>query len=227
MGGWLHRVGEPRGFVPARPVPVREGPHPDFSLLWMRWRDSTDPYHLDGFAMSLGVDTDALRSLGCAWSGRAWAFPMRDAGRKITGIRLRNDSGDKWAVTGSKQGLFIPDEKPDSTLYVLEGPTDAAAALSLGLFAIGRPSCMGCEEYVKAFVRINRISRTIIVTDNDAPGLRGASKLQNALPVMNVCWSPPCKDLREFVRMGGSRQLLESMVKDLVWQRPFSNAPTP
>lgn len=224
MGGWIH-VTEERDFVPVRPK-ARQGPTPDFQTLWRRWVDSTDSYHLDGFAMSLGVNTDALKSLDCAWSGKAWAFPMRDAERKITGIRLRDDEGNKWAVTGSRQGLFIPDGKPEGTLYILEGPTDAAAALSIGLYAIGRPSCMGCEETVKAFMRINRISRTVIVTDNDAPGLRGATKLQSSLPVMNCMWSPPCKDLREFVNLGGSRQMLESMTKDLVWQKPSNSVPT-
>jgi hypothetical protein len=220
MGGWLHKIGEPQGYArPYAPKPS-EPPRPDFYAMWRRWRESTDPHHLDGFAMSLSVDTDALRTLGCAWTGCEWAFPMRDAARGIVGVRLRNDRGDKWAVKGSRQGLFIPEARAGETLYVLEGPTDTAAALSIGLHAVGRPSCMGCEEMVKAYVRHHGVRRTVIVTDNDAPGLRGAERLKATLNVPNVTYSPPCKDLREFVRLGGSRQLLESSLKDLVWQWP-------
>jgi hypothetical protein len=216
-GGWLHRTGELRPYVPIRRV---ERPVLDFHGMWKGWVSRTDPYHLDGFAMSLGLDTDCLRSLGCAWTGKAWAFPMKNAEARIIGIRLRDDQGRKWAVTGSKQGLFIPEGEPKDVLYILEGPTDTAAALTLGLHAIGRPSCMGCEEMAKAYVRRHRVRRIVIVTDNDAPGLRGAERLKASMPVLNCTYSPPCKDLREFVLRGGSRQLLEASLKDLVWQTP-------
>jgi hypothetical protein len=219
MGGWLHRIGEPtnRPVIHRREIKVE--PQIDFQSMWQRWFDSTDHYHLDGFAMSLGVDTDCLRSLGCAWTGREWAFPMKNSEGQIIGIRLRNEHS-KWAVKGSKQGLFIPEIESKKILYVCEGPTDTAAALTMNLYALGRPSCMGCEEMIKQFVRIKRISRVVIVTDNDIPGLRGAAKLQRSLTVKSVAWSPPCKDLRAFVNAGGTRQMLHAMTKDLVWESP-------
>lgn len=219
LGGWLHRVSEPCAYV--QKIEVQAEAPVDFQRMWKRWIDKTDHYHLDGFAMSLGVDTDSLRSLGCAWSGSAWAFPMRNAENKVIGIRLRSETG-KWAVKGSKQGLFIPDVRTQRTLYILEGPTDTAAALSLGLFAIGRPSCMGCEDMILDFVRLRSISRVVLITDNDTPGLRGAYSLQNRLPVLNCVYSPPCKDLREFVRRGGDRLVLESSIKDLVWSERWA-----
>jgi hypothetical protein len=219
MGGWLHRTGAPLPFIPYR-KPTPEPPPQDFLRMWRRWYDATGAGRLDALAALLGVGAGCLRSLGAAWNGSAWAFPMRDAEMKVIGIRLRNDRGDKWAVKGSRQGLFIPVGDAEETLYVLEGPTDTAAALSLGLHAVGRPSCMGCEEMVKTYVRARRIKRTVIITDNDAPGLRGAERLKAMLPVLNCTYSPPCKDLREFVRLGGSRQLLEASIKDLVWQSP-------
>jgi hypothetical protein len=216
MGGWLHKIGEPiHSYVPPK---KSIEPQVDFQELLKRWQDRTDHFHLDGFAMSLGVNTDALFSLGCAWSGQAWAFPMRNS-EKVCGIRLRNDSGQKWAVKGSKQGLFIPDVEAQKTLYVLEGPTDTAAALSVGLYAIGRPSCLGCEEEIVKFIRQERINRAVIVTDNDLPGLRGAAKLSKTLPVMSCVWTPFGKDMREFVQRGGDRRIVETLIKDLVWQR--------
>jgi len=44
------------------------------------------------------------------------------------------------AVKGSRSGLFIPEsESAGEGLYVVEGPTDTAAALTPGLSVVGRP----------------------------------------------------------------------------------------
>ena len=130
--------------------------------------------------MALGVDTDCLKAIGCAWSSlNAWAFPMRDQNENVIGIRLRNDQGDKWAVKGSKSGLFIPGEYswfPDGICYLVEGPTDLAAAMTIGLRAFGRAACLGQETMILDYIRRNRIERLVIVTDNDDPGIRGAEK---------------------------------------------------
>lgn len=220
MGGWIHKVSDPRpSFTTPVRVAIKEAPL-DLQTLWRRWLTETDIHHLDGFAMSLGVDTDALRSIGCAWNGRAWAFPMKDANGKMIGIRLRSESGDKWAVRGSHQGLFFADSQEAKTVYLVEGPTDCAAALSLGLNAFGRPACLGQEQMILDYVRSVHANRVVIVSDNDEPGLRGAEKLQNQLSVMSCMWVPPAKDLREFVSRGGTRSLIDSSLKDLVWQRP-------
>jgi hypothetical protein len=85
--------------------------------------------------------------------------------------------------------------------------------------AIGRPSCLGCEEEIVKFIRRNRVNRVVIVTDNDLPGLRGAAKLSRMLPVMSCVWTPFGKDMREFVQRGGDRRIVETLIKDLVWQR--------
>jgi 5S rRNA maturation endonuclease (ribonuclease M5) len=217
-GGWLHKTNEDR---PARYLPpptLPPTPLPDFSALWRRWSEQTEPHHLDGFAMSLGVDTDALRALGCAWSGRAWAFPMRNETGRMVGLRLRSDDGRKWAVRGSRSALFYsPAPEPAETLYVVEGPTDAAAALTLGLPVVGRPSCLGQEEMLAALVRRLRARAVCIIADADEAGQRGAERLRNALPARTLLWTPPCKDLREFVQFGGTVALIESATKDLMW----------
>jgi len=225
MGGWLHRIGHPiRVSIPTR-VPVKETA-PDLKSLWRRWITQTDSYHVDGYAMSLGVDTDALRSIGCAWADGPWAFPMHDAKREMIGIRLRGESG-KWAVRGSKQGLFLPENSNSRELFIVEGPTDLAAALTIGLPAIGRPACMGQEDLILEYLKLKSIQRVVIVTDNDRPdrlgrraGLSGAERLQARLTVMNCVWIPPAKDLREFLLLGGDRQIIDSSLKDLVWTRP-------
>jgi len=211
-------------FAPIRlPAPKPPEPTiPNFDALFTKWQEQTDFHHLDGFAMSLGVTTDALQLIGCAWadSHRAFAFPMYDAHRKMIGIRLRNDKGEKWAIRGSHQGLFMPATNGDPLLFIVEGPTDEAAALSIGLSAIGRPSCVGQEPMILQFIREHEIKRTVFVVDNDEPGWRGAQKLQAMLKTPSCLWIPPAKDLRDFVRFGGDRATAESAINDLIWRRP-------
>lgn len=195
----------------------------DAQAMWQRWFDRTEFHRLDGFGMSLGVDTDCLRAIGCAWStSNAWAFPMREPSGKVIGIRLRNENGDKWAVKGSKSGLFIPGDYSyvaDRVLYMVEGPTDLAAAMTIGLRAFGRAACVGQESFILQYIARQKIERLVIVTDNDDPGLRGAEKLQSMLSILSCIWIPPCKDIREFVNAGGNYNTMQAILKDLVWTK--------
>lgn len=217
-GGWLHRD-QVQSYV----APIRKA-IPDaavnFEKIWQPWFNSTTYQDIDGLGMSLGVDPESLQSLDCAWNGSAWAFPMRDAEDRMIGIRLRDNKGNKWAVKGSKQGLFLSYRRPEGTLFIVEGPTDCAAALTLGLSAIGRPSCLGQEDLIVKYIRLHSIKRTIVITDNDDAGLRGAVKLQSLLPIPSTRYVPPVKDLRQLVQLGGDANMIHTAVKDLVWQMP-------
>lgn len=218
--GWLHSD------APSRPIhfqkPVERSPLPNPLALWKGWERETDHYHLDGFAMSLGVDTASLQATGCVWARNAWAFPMRDHNNTVIGIRLRDNEGQKWAIKGSRQGLFIPTSYPycvdDGTMYIVEGPTDLAAAMTMGLYSIGRPSCLGQEQMVAAYVRQKKVRRLVVIADNDTPGINGARKLQSSLPIRSCVWSPPCKDMREYLQRGGNSNHIESSIRDLVWK---------
>jgi hypothetical protein len=195
----------------------------DANATWQRWLKRTEHNHIDGLGMSLGVDTDCLKAIGCAWSTfNAWAFPMRSPDGNVIGIRLRNDKGEKWAVKGSKSGLFIPGEYSyiaDRVLYLVEGPTDLAAAMTIGLRAFGRPACLGQENLILGYISKQKIDRLVIVTDNDEPGLRGAEKLQSMLSILSCIWIPPTKDIREFVNLGGDYKMMQAILKDLVWTK--------
>lgn len=210
-----------RPFVPVRKA-IEDKPL-DAEPMWRKWFEHTDYQLLDGLGMSLGVDTYCLKAIGCAWSTfNAWAFPMRDSVGKVIGLRLRNNEGHKWAVKGSKSGLFIPGDysyMPDRVAYLVEGPTDLAAAMTIGLRAFGRPACIGQEPMILDYVRRSRIERLVIVTDNDDPGIRGAEKLQSMLPIHSCLWIPPTKDIREFVNLGGDYDDVQASLKDLVWAR--------
>lgn len=229
MGGWLWKLGEtiadsvPRAHVPYSP-PKAETPDPtiDFYELWKSYSPDTTVQLMVRESDNLGVSFEALYYLRARWSTRynAWAYPMRNAERKIIGIRLRSSDGKKWAVKGSKQGLFVPDGYTQPDLCIAEGPTDTAAAMSLDFFAVGRPACEGGKEFINQFIRLNKVKRVIIIADNDAPGLRGAQNLQDILRVPSIQWSPPAKDVREFLKAGGTRAMIDSAIKDMIWTQP-------
>lgn len=218
-GGWLHKSDGPIPYVPPPRKAIQERP-PNLAALWSLWSSQTDFHQIDGLAMSLGVDAEALGLIGCARADSAWAFQMKNAAGEMIGIRLRDDSGNKWAVRGSKQGLFLSEFGCEPVAYVVEGPTDAAAALTIELSVIGRPSCLGCEGEILAYVQRQKIRRVIIIADNDTPGLRGAAKLQSMLHVPSIIVTLPCKDLREFVGYGGTAKDIESIARDTVWSNP-------
>lgn len=239
--GWFHPFNRKGGdascqrSVTGRPVCVRRVDSgagqsnpalaPNFTAVLSDWIASGNG-EVGRLAFDLGVSERALKALGTAWAPqyRAFAFPMTDGSGKIVGIRLRGADGKKWAVTGSKQGLFLPMPATSwlssSTVMITEGPTDTAAALTLGLFAIGRPQCLGCEDMVASVLRQLGCRDVIVCFDNDSPGVRGAQKLASALQGIRVTrFVPPTKDLRNFLHLGGSMELLLSMTNNSIRSR--------
>ena len=222
--GWLHRSES------IKPLPIREAriekptPPPNWSELVTRWRSSTSTARLITLAESLGVDPIALDLLTVSWAKEhdAWSFPMRDASGNLIGVRLRSPMGDKWAVKGSKNGLFTATMTAKPTLFVCEGATDAAAMLTMGFFAIGRPNCSANPEMIVDFVRHNRVRRVVIIPDNDEHGAGqiGANELQAMLRVPSLQWMPSTKDVREFLKAGGDAELITGTIKDLAWEIP-------
>jgi len=165
------------------------------------------------------MTTQSLLALNCCWASphKAWAFAMRDGYGNMVGIRLRTESGKKFAVPGSHQGLFIPKDKWDKMLMLTEGPTDCAAAIDLGYWAIGRPSCSGGVSEVITFVKQRKVRRAVIVSDNDSPGVLGAAELQRRLPCSSCILVLPAKDVRAFVGLGGTKALMDSMIGSAIW----------
>lgn len=232
-GGWYHFFEK----LPERPQHVtapKQAPRQiDAAKMIRLWREKTSLIAFRQIAHKLGVHSDSVIRIGAAWAPehRAWAFPMRDGHGETIGIRLRNDAGQKWAVTGSRQGLFYGDCSSDvnKVAYLPEGPTDTVAGMSIGLFCVGRPTCNSGGEHVKALLRRLGIGSAVIVADNDdmksapggqaRPGIVGAERLKRELGVRSVIWHPTgdIKDLREFVRRGGTRALIEAQIKDRVW----------
>ena len=232
-GGWYH------GYGGSKPVNI---PKPKAAPKWIDaekimniLHNSTSNYKNRSYEIAdkLSVAQHSIISLYCAYSFeyKAWAFPMRDGDNKIIGIRLRNSAGDKWAVTGSRQGIFIPlagCPMPYGIAYLPEGPTDVAALLTMGLFAIGRPTCNSGNDFIKIALKRLGIRRVVIIADNDEikatgkrPGLDGAVKLKKELNLPSVIWMPPSpiKDVRQFLIKGGTKEMIESELKNRVWTK--------
>lgn len=231
LGGWIHVIGD-KSPAYVKPEAKPEPPRVNCTKLIRDWRASTSLDWIVKLGEQLGVLPAALESIGVAWAApyRAWAFPMTSGFGDVVGIRLRDKNGRKWAVTGSKQGLFVPDWKPERRMFITEGPTDLAAAISLGVFAIGRPSCQGAEEEVNQTIKRFGVREVVIIADNDDkvrpdgtrfnPGLDGAEKLASVLKVRSVVLTLPAKDTRDFLRNGGTIGILDYIVGEQVWRKP-------
>ena len=219
-GGFLHcqRQLSPGPAVAVKP---RWTPPPPINAtkLHRYWLAATTPTQLAEFAAALGLSVAALVTANAAWAAphSAWAFPMCDGHGNILGIRLRANDGRKFAVRGSKQGIFIAKVPPQPTLFVCEGPTDTAAAVELGLFAVGRPNCCCGGADIKIFARRHQCHRVVVVSDNDKPGLDGARKVGTEIQLPFAVYVPPAKDLRDFVGLGGTRNMIENTLNNTVW----------
>ena len=232
-GGWFHFYENAPSrplFIPkARPAPAQIDAGRVMSQL-------ISNRHISELAELLGVSQASLTRLGAAWSAKdkAWAFPMSDGDGNRIGIRLRNDDAQKWTVTGSRQGVFLPniaEEHGIKVAYLPEGPTDTAALLTMGLFAIGRPTCNSGNEIVLATLKRLGIYKAVIIADNDElkqlgpregyPGIDGAAKLKKELRLASVIWMPPSplKDVRAFLQKGGTAQIIESEIKNKIWSK--------
>lgn len=216
-GGWFHSNGAAPG-VPHRPPPPPAKPTINFTAMLRDWSANTTGFQTVRLAEGLGLSVDAINAMQPAWAPahNAWAFPMRDGYGNVVGIRLRNERG-KFAVRGSRQGVFLAAVPAQKTLFVCEGPTDTAAAVQLGLFAVGRPNCNCGGLEIRVYARQKGCSRVVMVADNDRPGLLGARKVGAEIRLPHTIYIPPTKDLREFVQLGGTRDLIEAATKNTVW----------
>jgi hypothetical protein len=231
-GGYMHRLTDAPPRPRPRPAPARPKPAVDFEARWRQWERQTPQSRMMQLADQLGVSLAALLLLGAAWAEphQAWAFPMRNPDHRIVGIRLRAVTGRKWAVRGSREGLFVAITAPEQTCMICEGPTDTAAGITLGMPAIGRPSCLGAVELLRQLCRRRGIRQVVIIGDNDPPkarpggywqpGLDGARKLINALALPYKLILPPAKDLRAWVAQGAQRADFDHLLHMQRWRTP-------
>ena len=180
------------------------------------------------FAERLGVSPKSLNDLCVGWDERmdSYTFPMRNADGEIIGVRRHGPGDRKWAVKGSKQGLFIPrgDNHWWEKMCVTEGPSDTAAMLSIGLLAVGRPSCTGATDLVVQFCRAHKAKEVIVVADSDTPGMNGAAALAGRLvkagKMVKLLIPPKHKDAREWIGAGATAAVIDCVLRNTEWFVP-------
>jgi hypothetical protein len=208
-----------RGATPERKVKREPAPAPviDAASIMDRWLLGSSA--LGG---ELGVTSASLDALGVRYATeyRAWAFPMFAGSGQMIGIQLRYASGVKRCVTGSHGGLFIPRKNPETMALLPEGASGTAAALDLGFYAIGRFNASAGMEHIKQAVSRLRVRRAVIIADNDEnnAGTKGAESIARQLPIPTAILVLPVKDLRDFLNCGGTADLLQSEIDNLVWR---------
>ena len=233
--GWIHSLhdeskasGGGRWHAPIRrcpPPPSAVVRSKDFAALHATFDGHPDMQ--EGLAFGLGLDGASFAALDVRYDAakECMSFPMRNPQGEITGLRYRHlATGRKWSEKGSRDGLFMPRE-PERTehLVITEGPTDTAAALSLGLNAVGRSSCLSGVSLIRDLVHARQIRRVTIVADHDRPGMDGAHRLAAALPVLSRILVPPegIKDMRDWYRQGLTRTQFDEAANAIRWQLPF------
>lgn len=219
-GGYLHRLGESADFRPiVRRVSVPNSPTAapmDFGRMTGEYQHRATATMLTRLATDLGVSVEGLRRLRTGWDGSAWTFPMTDANSAAVGIRRRLPTGKKLSVKSGREGLFVPEGlSADGLLLICEGPTDTAALLSIGLDAIGRPSCRGGLRLLTEFCRGRAVA---LLADSDRPGIQGAEFAATALQLhcrsVRVLQPPTgVKDAREWCRRSGTREDVEEAIR--------------
>jgi hypothetical protein len=147
-------------------------------------------------AQRLGVSAASLTALEVGWHPglRFWSIPERDADRRVIGIMSRNEDGTKRRLSGSKTGLTYGSNWDTGTgpILLVEGASDVAALVTIGLSAVGRPSNFGgVEHLIDLLFDVPSEREIVVISERDEkpdgkwPGRDGAistaAKLAEAL----------------------------------------------
>ncbi len=217
--GWLHRLAEP---VEGAPTPTKKptSTPKDWRALAAKFAANIDAERRAKLAAKLGLPADALDALPLLGfnrddpAGACFTFAEVDAIGNVVGLNRRFGDGSKKAVHGSKRGLTLPTGWRDrpGPVFVVEGPTDAAALTAAGLAAVGRPSNAGGGKLLAALFRDLDADREIVVVgENDRkdagawPGRAGALSVARGLSAAlrrPIRWTLPptdAKDVRDWL----------------------------
>ena len=216
-GGWLHALkpkGEGTEFYVPKPKPLPE--HNEvMAEIARRVLRSTDNKNLVEFALELGVDVESVNNFNVGYdeARKEYLFPMLRGRDKVVGVRIRNKTGGKFSIKGSKNGLFVPNNfRDEGVVYICEGESDAMALHSCYLNVVGRPSCNSCEKIIKELVEDRDV---VICLDQDEAGRKGAEKLAQYLKIhcksVKMFEAPDgINDMREWVNTHGRHELFSA-----------------
>lgn len=219
-GQFLHRIGDDvqQGRRIHNPVsqPKPKAPRTDLSAMAKAWsRNAAEPRNQ--LAKQLGIPVEGLVALEVGWneSRQCWSFPEKDSAGNIIGISTRSVDGSKMRLKGGKAGLTYPQLWNNGTgpVFLVEGGSDTASLIGMGLNVVGRPSNLGGVALLtELLAELPEQQDIIIVGERDEkpngrwPGKEGATKtarkLADALE-RTVYWSLPpdeAKDSRAWLQ---------------------------
>jgi hypothetical protein len=172
-------------------------------------------------AEQLGVSYSSLADQGAGWCDyrRCWTFPERDGGGKVIGLLTRDLIGGKLQTKGSRRGLSFASSWRNGAgpIFLVEGASDVAALLTIGLSVVGRPSNTGGVTLLTDLLFDVMPNREIVVIgerdqkpNGSWPGKDGAisvaKQLADALE-RPIGWAFPPDDAKD------SREWLQKMPK--------------
>jgi DNA-binding XRE family transcriptional regulator len=182
----------------------------------------------DELAQQLGVRREALDRLEIGWSEQnpAWLIPERDAAGNVIGIVRRYRNGQKRQWPGGRRGLtFALNWQLDSgPVLLVEGASDVAALLSIGMCVIGRPSNSGgVALLIELLCRLPLERRIVVVGENDR------KRHEDLKPSVRDRHSPDCEACSlcwpgHFGAFSAARQLSESLLRPVDVAFPPLNA---
>jgi hypothetical protein len=197
-GGYIHQLNDDSqhpiaSLERAKPKPNDTALHVELEPVAKRALG--DALHTEKLAGLLGVTQKSLELLEVGWDNVqgswCWTWPERNALGQIVGITLRYPNDKKRMVKGSRRGLYYEPRwcAGRGPLYIVEGGSDTAAMLSMGLRAVGRPQAMPGRQAMRDLATLLPTSRGPIVV----LGERDRKRHQDLPPATQACHRPSCR----------------------------------
>lgn len=135
----------------------------------------------------LGVSPESLRACGVGWLSNKWVIPEYDGQGRVVGVTYRTREGKKFGERGGSRGIVQPRTLGAPPLMVVEGMSDVAACLTMGVTAVGRPSNLGGAAMIVALLgRLQWKGSVVVVGERDRK--TDAKALACGCGKCNVCW---------------------------------------
>ena len=212
-----------------------------------QWQQIADSHRhhlgneIETLADKLGVSIESLHRIHTGFDSRLnqYTFPERNGRGDIVGIATRRHDDSKRSIPGSSRAITVPDgwSEFDTPILLVEGASDTAAAITLGIAALGRPGARAGIDHLADLLADIPHNRPIVVVgerdqkpDGKWPGREGmiatGEQLTERLHRPVLQWMPPenVKDIRSYIAPGNihSKDALLQMIDDTA---NVSNAP--
>lgn len=179
--GWIHAEADPEGYREPSRKPAPKISPPDVKRIAKEmFKHPMAASSREAMATTLGVSVESLELLRMGYGddvhGQFASFPMRNAAMEVVGLSRRYADGSKLSGFGMQVGVFCEPEwrKRPGPVLIVEGASDVAAAITIGLPAIGRFNNMAGAELIGPM--LGDRAAVVIGENDEKPEKRGAQK---------------------------------------------------